>query len=220
MRQTHKAIGILGGTFDPIHLGHLRMALELREAFDLDKIHIIPCYQPVHREIPIATPEERLTMVQYAIGNEPTLVADPREINRRQSSYSIDTILELRQEMPHTTLCLLLGIDAFLGFPTWHRFQDILDNAHLVVAHRPHYQLPSTGIIADLLKERLRENTPLSTDTVAGGIWLQSITALEISSSYIRKQISMERNPRYLLPDMVYQYIQQYQIYHTNRISL
>jgi nicotinate-nucleotide adenylyltransferase len=212
------AIGILGGTFDPIHLGHLRMALELYEAFHLTKVHVIPCYQPVHRQSPIASPEERLAMVRCAVANEPALYADAREINRRQASYTIDTLHEIRQDMPNTPICLLLGIDAFLGFPTWHRFHDILEQAHIIVAHRPHYQLPSTGIIANLLKERLRENMIITHDVPAGGIWLQSITALEISASYIRNQIAMQRNPRYLLPDNVYQHIKENRLYYVNRI--
>jgi nicotinate-nucleotide adenylyltransferase len=96
MYQTHKAIGILGGTFDPIHMGHLRMALELYEVLDLAKVHIVPCYQPVHRKFPAASPEQRFAMVECAVANEPALYADPREIRRKNPSYTIDTLLELR----------------------------------------------------------------------------------------------------------------------------
>ncbi len=218
MHQTHKAIGILGGTFDPIHLGHLRMALELYETLDLAKVHIIPCYQPVHRKTPTATPAQRLAMVQCAVADEPALYADPREINRQHPSYMIDTLLELRQEMPHTPLCLLLGIDAFLGFSSWHRWQEMLTLAHIVVAHRPQYHLPSTGIITDLLKERLQQDSSYLHDNLGGGILLRPITALEISATDIRKQIAMGRNPRYLLPDSVYRYIKEQGTYSISRI--
>ena len=119
MHQTHKALGILGGTFDPIHLGHLRMAIELYESLDLMKVHLTPCFRPVHRKLPVASPEQRLAMVECAVDSEPALFADPREIARKVPSYTIDTLLDLHEELPQTPLCLLMGIDAFLGFPSW-----------------------------------------------------------------------------------------------------
>ncbi|HLB43098.1 MAG TPA: nicotinate-nucleotide adenylyltransferase [Gammaproteobacteria bacterium] len=213
----HQTIGILGGTFDPIHFGHLRLALELYETLDLAKIHIIPCYQPVHRKLPVASPEQRLAMVECAVTGEPALYADPREMKHHCPSYMIDTILQFRQEMPRTPLCLLLGIDTFLGFTSWHRWQEILDHVHLVIAHRPLYQLPSTGIIADLIKERLRSEATSIHDHLSGGIIIRPITSLEISATDIRKQIAMGRNPRYLLPDSVYNYIKQHGTYNISQ---
>jgi nicotinate-nucleotide adenylyltransferase len=213
MHQTHKAIGILGGTFDPIHMAHLRMALELYEGLDLAKVHLVPCYYPVHRKIPSASPDDRLKMVQCAIRNEPALYADDREISRGTPSYTIDTLLEMRKEMPNTPFCLILGIDAFLGFTSWHRWQEILEHAHLIVAHRPQYHIPNTGIITDLLKARLQHEVSYIHEHLAGGILLRPITPLEISATDIRKQIAIGRNPRYLLPDGVYDYIKQHGIY-------
>lgn len=209
MYQTHKAIGLLGGTFDPIHNGHLRMALELYESLDLAKVHIIPCFKPVHRKLPVASPEQRLAMVEWAIKSEPALFADAREIKRHGPSYTIDSLIEFHTEMPETPLCLLVGIDAFLGFLSWHQWKEILDHAHIIVAHRPHYYLPTTGTIADLLKERMQNDVAFIHENLAGGILLRPITALEISATDIRKQIAMGRNPRYLLPDRVYDYIKQ-----------
>lgn len=218
MHQTHKALGILGGTFDPVHFGHLRMALELYEALDLAKVHMMPCFQPVHRKQPVATPEQRLAMVQSAVLDEPALVADDREIKRKGPTYTIDTLLDMRAEMPDTPLCLLIGIDAFLGFPSWHRWKDILNYAHLIVAHRPNYQLPATGIVADLMKARLQNEIAFIHENLAGGILFRPITSLEISATDIRKQIAMGRNPRYLLPDSVYHYIKQHGTYSISRI--
>lgn len=220
MHQTHKAIGILGGTFDPIHLGHLRMALELYETLDLANVHIVPCYRPVHRKLPAATPEQRLAMVNCAVMNEPALIADAREIHRQTPSYTIDTLLEMHTDYPNKPLCLIVGIDAFLGFTSWHRYQEILNYAHIIVAHRPQYQLPSTGLIADLMQARLQNEIAYIHEHLAGGILFRPITALEISATDIRKQIMMGRSPRYLLPDSVYDYIQQQGIYSINRISL
>jgi len=218
MPQTHQAVGILGGTFDPIHHGHLRLALELYESLSLSKVHVIPCYQPVHRKMPVASPEQRLAMVKCAIKDEPALYADAREILRKNPSYMIDTILEMREEMPEARLCLMVGIDAFLGFASWHRWKDILNEAHIIVAHRPQYQLPATGTIADLLKERLQQDPAYIHEHKAGKILLRPITQLEISASDIRKQIAMGRNPRYLLPDSVYDHIIQQGTYSISRI--
>ena len=216
MSQLYQPIGILGGTFDPIHFGHLRMAVELHEAFTLSKVHITPCYQPVHRPLPIAMPNQRLAMVACAIVDEPSLKADRREIDRHGPSYTIDTLLSFRAEMPQAALCLLIGIDAFLDFTTWHRWEEILELAHLIIAHRPGYQLPLTGIIADLIRSRLQREPAFIRENLAGGILFQAITSLEISASTIRKQIAEGKSSRYLLPDNVYHYIKENQIYHAS----
>ena len=126
MYHLQQAIGILGGTFDPIHFGHLRTAIELHQALDLAEVRLIPCYQPVHRKLPIASPEQRLEMAYCAIRDEPALAIDNCEIERQRPSYTIETLEILRQKFPQTPLCLIMGIDAFLGFPSWHRYEEIL----------------------------------------------------------------------------------------------
>ncbi len=211
--QTHKAIGILGGTFDPIHLGHLRMAIELYQALDLANVHIMPTNEPIYRKAPVASPAQRMQMVRLAVEHEPALFADDREIRRGGATYTIDTLLEMRAEMPDIPFCLLLGIDAFLGFTSWHRYQEILSHAHLIIAHRPHYQLPLQGRIAEIVKQHQQKEISFIHENLVGGILLRPITALEISATDIRKQIAMGRNPRYLLPDNVYEYIRQDGIY-------
>jgi len=214
MTHFNQAIGILGGTFDPIHFGHLRTALELQQTLNLAKVRLIPCFQPVHRLPLIATPEQRLEMVKIAITDEPALGVDDCEIQRQGSSYTVDTLIHLRKNMPNTPLCLIMAMDAFLHFPTWHRPEEILTLAHLVIAHRPQYELPETGIVADLLKKRMKQDTADLQHTLAGNIFLQSVTALEISATDIRQQIAKDGNPRFLLPSKVYSYIKQHGIYH------
>lgn len=211
-------IGILGGTFDPIHFGHLRTALELRQALDLAEVRLIPCYLPVHRKLPVATPKQRLEMVRHAIESEQALRIDDCEIKRKGPSYTIDTLTYLRKELPDSPLCLIMGIDALLNFPSWNRWEEILQLAHLVVAHRPQYNLPHTGIVADLIKQRLKHATLDLHASRAGNILLHPVTPLEISATDIRKQIAMGRNPRYLLPDNVYKYIQEHGVYSISHI--
>lgn len=218
MYQLQQAIGILGGTFDPIHFGHLRSALELYQALDLAEVRLIPCYQPVHRKLPVATPEQRIAMVRRAIESEKALRVDDCEIKRKGPSYTIDTLEYLHKKLPDTPLCLIMGIDALLSFSSWHRWEEILLLAHLVVAHRPQYQLPQTGIVADLLKQRLKQSPTALHECMAGNIVLHPVTPLEISATDIRKQIAMGRNPRYLLPNNVYKYIQEHGVYSISHI--
>lgn len=218
MTKLLQPIGLFGGTFDPIHFGHLRTALELVQALDLEEVRLIPCYQPVHRKLPIATPEQRLAMVECAIANESSLKVDTCEIQRKGPSYTVDTLEMLRKKYPHTPFALIIGIDALLGFPSWHRWEDILKLAHLVVVHRPNYQLPNTGLVADLLKQRLKAASAIH-QTLAGSIILHPVTPLEISATDIRKQIATGKNPRYLLPKSVYDYIKKHGVYSVSHIE-
>ncbi len=213
MHTQKSAIGILGGTFDPIHFGHLRTALEIQQALELKEVRLIPCYQPVHRKLPLASATDRLAMVRAAIANEPALTVDDCEIQRQTPSFTIETLENLRTNLPDTPLCLIMGIDALLGLPGWHRADEILQFAHLVVAHRPQYQLPKTGIVADLLKAHLTHSAPSLHEILAGQIYLHPVTPLEISATDIRRQIASGKNPRYLLPDAVYKYIEEHGVY-------
>jgi len=207
------ATGILGGTFDPIHFGHLRTAIELQQTLELSSVRLIPCHQPVHRKSPTTSPTHRLAMAKLAIIGEPSLTVDTCEIEREAPSFTVDTLELLRAKLPSTPLCLFMGIDALLGLPNWHRWQEILTLAHIVVAHRPHYELPTNGIISDLLKKHLQDSALSVHQQLAGHIILQSVTALEISATYIRDQFLTNKNPRYLLPDSVYNYIKEQKVY-------
>src|SRR5919106_983706 len=131
-------IGIFGGTFDPIHFGHLRTAFELLQALKLNEIRFMPAGNPPHREVTVASPAERFAMVEAAIAGQPGFVVDDREIRREGLSYSVDTMRTLRADFPDHALSLIVGMDAFLGLPKWHQWRELLELAHLVVAHRPH----------------------------------------------------------------------------------
>ncbi|MFZ9709477.1 MAG: nicotinate-nucleotide adenylyltransferase [Steroidobacteraceae bacterium] len=200
-------LGIFGGTFDPIHYGHLRTGFELREVLDLQQLRWIPVGEPGHRETPLAPAHLRLRMVQAAIAEQPGFVADDRELRRIGRSYSIDTLQELRAEHPATPLCLILGMDAFLGFTGWHRWQDILGVTHLVIAHRPGWQRPATGELARLLAERAVADPKALHRQLAGLLYVHAVTQLEISSTELRDIVTSGRDPRFLVPEPVRQII-------------
>lgn len=130
-------IGLLGGTFDPVHHGHLRIALEAKEALGLTEVRFIPCRQPPHRGDASATAQQRLDLLRLACGDMPGFAVDTRELERPGPSYMVDTLASLRAERGDEPLCLILGWDAFLGLPGWHRWQNLLDYAHLAVVQRP-----------------------------------------------------------------------------------
>lgn len=210
-------IGVYGGTFDPIHYGHLRPALEILEAFALSQIRFIPCGQPPHRTPPHANAIQRLAMVQNAIEGVPGFVCDARETRRNGPSYMIDTLRSLQAELTDHNLCLLLGMDAFAAFHTWHDWRGILQLCNVLVMHRPEFE-PAEVIQAAELKQLLAHNlvkdVSLFTDSRAGKLIFYPVTQLDISSTRIRDAIRQRRNVRFLLPDNVIALIEQENIYH------
>jgi nicotinate-nucleotide adenylyltransferase len=208
-----KPVGILGGTFDPIHHGHLRLALELYEALDLKHVRLIPLATPPHRLALIAPARLRLAMLEAAIGNEPALLADDRELRRQGPSYTVDTLSDLRRELRDIPLCLLLGMDAFAALHTWYRWQQLIELTHIVVAPRSEAHLPVTGAVMDLFERHKTTDLRDLQRMPAGRIVLQPIPLLDISASRIRALIARGRNPRYLLPEPVIALINQHNLY-------
>jgi nicotinate-nucleotide adenylyltransferase len=196
-------MGILGGTFDPIHYGHLRTAFEILQALRFSEIRFMPCGSPPHRDTPVADAQLRLDMVHVATQAQPCFVVDDRELRREGPSYSVDTLAALRSEIPPRSIALIIGMDAFLGLPKWYRWQEILQLAHIVVAHRPGWRAPDMGPLGELLAERGTHQVSDLHQKKAGHIYIHDVTQLEISSSEIRELVSMGRDPRFLLPDPV-----------------
>ncbi|MBT8136751.1 MAG: nicotinate-nucleotide adenylyltransferase [Gammaproteobacteria bacterium] len=196
-------IGVFGGTFDPIHYGHLRTAHELQRALQLSEVRFLPCGLPPHREPAIATGEQRVAMVRAAVSDERRFIVDDRELHRDGPSYSVDTLLALRAEFPTRSLCLMVGMDAYLGLPKWYQWRQILQLAHLVVAHRPGWVAPDTGPLGELLADRGTQDIDDLHRARAGRIFIHAVTQLEISSSAVREMISAGDDPRYLMPDAV-----------------
>jgi nicotinate-nucleotide adenylyltransferase len=196
-------IGVFGGTFDPIHFGHLRTGFELLQALRLAEVRFVPAGNPPHRESPLADANLRLAMVRAATDNQAGFVVDDREVRREGPSYTVLTLSELRAEHPQRPLCLIVGMDAFLGLPKWHQWREILQLAHVIVAHRPGWRAPSMGPLGELLVDRGTGRVNDLHETLAGRIFIHPVTQLEISSTDLRNLIAAGRDPRYLMPDPV-----------------
>jgi len=207
-------LGIFGGTFDPIHYGHLRTAFELLQAVPLAEVRFVPAGNPPHRAAPRCHARDRLAMVQAAVADQPGFTVDAGELARDGPYYTVITLRELRAEDPARSLCLIVGMDAFLGLPTWHEWRAILDLAHLVVAHRPGWTAPRQGLLADLLAERGTMRAEDLGSSPAGRILVHAVTPLEISSTDLRDLIVAGRDPRYLVPDAVRALIVESGCYH------
>ena len=204
-------IGVLGGTFDPVHYGHLRPAWELQEQLKLERVLIIPCARPAHRHPPVASVEQRLSMLRLALSDQDSLQLDEREIRRPGPSYMVDTLAELRAEYgPEQVMSLIVGMDAFAGIEQWHEWQALLGLAHVVVTHRP----GSNQVAPPSLWQNALVNTPQKLDeSPAGHILYVSVTQLDISASHIRRLLQDGHSPRFLLPDSVLSYIEQQRLY-------
>jgi nicotinate-nucleotide adenylyltransferase len=216
-------IGILGGTFDPIHYGHLRLAQELGETLRLAEVRLIPSGTPPHRSAPQATAAHRLAMVRLAIAGNPLLTLDDREITQSGSGYTVDTLKAVRREIgPSQPLCLLVGADAFLDLATWYHWQELFGLAHIVAAHRPGFPIQTWSQRMPLPLAREYDarhmEQPLAVHlSPAGGIVAQPIAALDIAATRIRSALTTGDSPRYLLPDSVLDYIQTHHLYSESR---
>jgi nicotinate-nucleotide adenylyltransferase len=200
-------LGIFGGTFDPIHFGHLRTAFELLDGLRFGELRFVPAGNPPHRDAPFADAELRLALVEAAIADQPGFVLDDREVRRAGPSYAVLTLRELREEFPARPLCLVLGMDAFLGLPQWHEWRDLPRLAHVVVAHRPGWRAPAGGPLGELLAQARTDRIQELHDLPAGRIYIHQVTQLEISSTDLRSLLAAGQDPRYLVPEAVRQAI-------------
>ncbi len=199
----NQPIGIFGGTFNPIHNGHLRLALELYERLDLAEVRLIPSANPPHRKQPSVSSQHRLEMVQAAIAGVEGLSVDDRELRRLGLSYTVDTLSSLGKDYPQSPLCLILGMDAFLGLPQWYQWERLISLAHLLVVRRPNSLLSEKHTMYEFWKAHQASSPDDFKQQIAGTIWLEEIPALNISATQIRRIIAAGKNPRYLLPEAV-----------------
>lgn len=211
-----RLIGLLGGTFNPIHYGHLSMAQELADALDLDEVRFIPSANTPHKTAPNVSAEHRCYMAQLAIQNNPKFKLDTRELNRKGASYTIDTLISLRSELgDDVALSLMMGSDAFTKLNTWHRWQELLNFCHLILVQRPSSLIkqPLDNALEALLHQRYTDDLDDLSAQASGCIHMQSVTALDISSTAIRAAFQHKLTPHYLMPENVIHYIQLHQLY-------
>ena len=212
-------VGIFGGTFDPIHYGHLRIAEEILETVGLQKMYFVPAGIPRLRHSPVASPQHRVEIVRLAIQKNPDFVLDEREIYRDSVSYSIDTAREFKQEFgEEVRLCLVLGADAFIKLSEWNNWKELFNLCHFIVSTRPGYTLT---LIKELLSKELREecsqrwvsNTESLKKNASGLIFIASTTMLDISATTIRAHIAVGRSVRHLVPSVTVNYISENKLY-------
>ncbi|MBL6736406.1 MAG: nicotinate-nucleotide adenylyltransferase [Burkholderiales bacterium] len=213
------SIGVLGGTFDPIHFAHLRLAEEVAEAFMLNTVRLIPSANPPHRITPSAPAEDRLKMVELALDRaNKKLVPDGRELNRIGKSYMVDTLKQLRTEHSNASISLILGTDAFIELMTWHEWQQLFSLANIIVASRPNLPLSKLENnleqrLASEYETRKRHDRDLLHSSENGLIFTYEFTSLEVSGTSLRRRIQRKQSLKYLLPDNVINYIQNHDLY-------
>jgi nicotinate-nucleotide adenylyltransferase len=202
-------IGVLGGTFDPIHYGHLRPAQEAMRALGLRELRIIPAGQPPHRAA-VASVEHRLEMVRLACSEFPGFIVDEREIRRAGPSYTVDTLASIRAEAGKQSLCLLMGSDAFQGIESWREWRRLPELAHVVVMYRPGCTLPG---LAPWARERLAETPAQLADSAAGRLLFQKVAPLDISGTRLRAAIARGESVDAWLPSTVRDYLRSHHVY-------
>jgi len=218
----NQPLGIFGGTFDPLHYGHLRLAEEAADALDLARVRWIPAGQPALRGVPQASAAQRLEMVRLAIADNPRFELDSAEVDAERTSFTVPTLERLRLADAcgaQRPLVLIVGADAFSALPSWHRWECLFDLAHIAVAHRPHVpvdlaQLPAA--LAEACRGRLCDDPAQLAATPAGRILTFAMTQLDISATQIRNLLSKQGSPRYLLPDALLAYVKNHHLYLDN----
>jgi nicotinate-nucleotide adenylyltransferase len=202
-------IGIFGGTFDPVHYGHINPALSVKAALNLRQLRFIPNRQPPHRADPWLSVDQRLRLLHTALSDYPDVMIDERELEREGPSYMVDTLASLKQEFPNESLCLIIGMDAFLGITSWFRWRSLFDYCHLVVINRPGFDESSVAQRFDepdynFLKQRMSSDADALMAQDSGRILLQSVPQLDISSTRIRDNLTNEELIAQWMPDQAY----------------
>lgn len=211
--MNNKPIGILSGTFDPIHLGHIHLATSIYESCDLQKIFLIPCQQSPLRPPPIASGQDRLNMIKLATKNLPFLDLDDYEILSPSISYTTNTLEYFRQKYPATPLALIIGTDAFNTFDQWYKWEKILDLAHMIVANRPNYQRVSNEPLKTIVAKKQVFSPAQLQKKPFGLIYFADIKPLPIAATEVRTLIKQQKNVAKLIAPEVLKYIKEKKLY-------
>lgn len=196
---TDQLLGLFGGTFDPLHIGHLRTVLDVQQALNFTDIHIIPNNVPAHREQPVLDGQRRFQLLEKALQDVPGIVADDREIKRQGVSYMVDTLRDIQREFPEKHLCLIIGTDAYNSFCQWHEWQEIMKMAHLIVMQRAGV----TAMVNKALDNRLTTEINDLLNEKAGCVYSQSVSQLDVSSTMIRQLIQQQQSIQFFVPETI-----------------
>lgn len=206
-------VGILGGTFDPIHYAHIKLANAVLKALQLARVHFIPNYHPSHRQPTVASAHDRFTMVKLALASYTNLICDDTEIKRGGISYMIDTLIQLKQQYPNTPLCLLVGADVFAKLDTWHRWQELFTYAHLISIARPNAALPTSAELESIWQSHRTESIEDLHKHLAGKIYVYHHEVSNLSATRIRQKLQAKEDISADIPTSVAEYIQKHQLY-------
>lgn len=207
---------ILGGTFDPVHFGHLRMSQEMLNLFPKAKVSLMPSAYPPHRPEPGATPHQRIEMLKLVLQPYGNLAIDTRELDRETPSYSVVTLQDIRQEVGDDCLVFLMGTDAFSKLDQWYQWKELITLTNILVVGRPSSALPESGPVAEFYAQHSVNDLQKLSDFAYGHVGFYQMPQLDISSSYIREQIKQGFSPRFLLPDGILDYIVKHSLYGLN----
>jgi len=206
-------LAIFGGTFDPVHYGHLRCAEEAREKLGLNNLYLLPAGTPPHRKPPQATTRQRLEMLHLAQAEFPQLEIDDRETRRSGPSYMVDTLQELRTEFPQTPLLLLIGQDAANHLHSWFHWEQLFELAHIVILTRPGAKAEYRSDLARQMQRRLSADVQALCRSDAGGVLYLEVASIDVSATSIKSIMRLGRSPRSMLPGVVLDYINENQLY-------
>ena len=203
-------IGIFGGTFDPVHYGHIKPAIFIQQRLGLSHVRFIPNRIPPHRKAPWLNVEQRLDLLATALKDCPDVILDQREINRFGPSYMVDTLLSLKADFPDESFVLIMGMDVFLGITFWHQWKKLFDLCHLVVTTRPGFD--ELGIAEHItiedyqyLTDKMTRDENALTQQETGVILLQAVPQLDISATQIRNNIQSNIDVSQWMPKTAYQ---------------
>jgi len=211
--MSRQIIGVFGGTFDPVHFGHLRTAIELQQMYSIDQIHFVPCKKPVHRNGSIADAKYRLEMLKIAIKNIEGLVVDDREITRNTPSFMVPTLESYRNDYPNDSLSLIIAIDSFNTLDKWHQWERIPILANIIIIQRPGYEIETDCIFYKKFKNLITTRFDDIAKSESGNIFTVDTTPIKISSTQIREDFHNNRKPHFLLPKDVLTYISKNKLY-------
>ncbi len=209
--DSNRTVALLGGTFDPIHNGHIQIALYALNTLPISEVQLLPCYQPVHKQKTIANDMQRVAMLALAITNQPQLSINLHEIDSKKPCYTIDTLKQLYK--PTQPMCFLLGMDAWLSLTSWKDWQQLTDYAHLVIFARPGYQMSAISALQPHLTQEVDAITRNVTSTKPGSILFQTMTDYPIAASTLRECIMNGKNCQQHLPSAVLDYILTHNVY-------